>query len=63
MIVFGFGCMGEFIDIVGTATTRSNLIGALILALTALPLGLLALPGPRAWTGERGRLRLRRRAH
>jgi len=63
VIVFGFGCIGEVIDIVGTATTRSNLIGALILFLTALPLCLLAMPGPRAWISERRRLPGRGRAH
>lgn len=52
-IVLGIGCIGETIDIVGTATTHSNLIGALILALTALPLGLLTLPRSRAWISER----------
>lgn len=62
VIVFGIGCMGETIDIVGTATTRSNLIGALILVLTALPLALLALPDSRAWTSERWSLLGRRRA-
>ena len=62
VIVFGIGCMGETIDIVGTATTRSNLIGAVILVLTALPLALLALPDSRAWTSERWSLPGRRSA-
>jgi len=63
VVVLGFGCIGEVTDIVGTAMTRSNLIGALILFLTALPLGLLVLPGPRAWISERRRLRVQRRVH
>ncbi len=56
VIVFGIGCIGETVDIVGTATTDSNLIGALILVLTATPLGLLALPDSRVWIGERWKL-------
>lgn len=63
LVVFGIGSLGEAIDVLGTATARSNLIGALILVLTAVPLSLLGLPDSRAWMREQWRLPGRRRAH
>lgn len=62
VIVFIFGCIGETIDIFGTATVRSDLIGALILCLTALPLWLLRRRDSRVWMSERSRLPLQRRS-
>lgn len=47
------GCVGETIDVLGTATPTSDLIGAGILILVALPLAMLALPESRTWTAER----------
>jgi hypothetical protein len=41
LIVLVFGSIGEVVDLVGTATTQSNLIGAGILAAAAVPIGLL----------------------
>ena len=49
MLLLIFGCIGETVDLFGSATARSDLIGAGILVLAALPLALLALPGSRAW--------------
>ena len=49
VLVFGFGCIGETVDLVGTASAGSDLVGAGILAATGLPLLLLSLPRSRAW--------------
>lgn len=49
MLVLIFGCIGETVDLFGTATARSDLIGAGILVLAALPLALLTLPRSRVW--------------
>jgi hypothetical protein len=40
-----FGTIGEVIDIAGTSSTGSNLIGLLILVLAGLPVALLATAG------------------
>jgi hypothetical protein len=49
MLVLIFGCIGEAVDLFGTATASSDLIGAGILVLVALPLALLTLPRSRVW--------------
>lgn len=49
LLVLVFGSIGEVVDLVGTATATSDLIGAGILALAACPLVLLSLPGSRRW--------------
>jgi tetratricopeptide (TPR) repeat protein len=40
-VVFVFGFIGEMVDLLGTATAQSNLIGTGILVAAALPIGLL----------------------
>lgn len=49
MLLLVLGCVGETVDLFGSATATSDLIGAGILVLAALPLALLRLPGARAW--------------
>ena len=51
LAVLLFGSIGETVDLFGTASARSDLIGAGILVLAALPLALLSLPRSRAWLG------------
>lgn len=45
LIVLVVGSIGEVVDLLGTATTQSNLIGAGILTAAAVPIGLL-ITGP-----------------
>lgn len=49
-----FGTIGEISDGVGGAPASSELIGAGILVLAAVPVALLAVPASRAW--RRGRV-------
>lgn len=46
-LVLVFGSIGEIVDVVGTATAQSNLIGAAILVAAAIPIGLLSTPPAR----------------
>ncbi len=48
-LLLAFGSLGEVIDLLGSASATSDLIGAGILVLAALPLAMLALPRSRAW--------------
>ncbi|MGZ4664258.1 MAG: hypothetical protein ACXV5Q_04215 [Frankiaceae bacterium] len=54
LAVLVFGSIGEVVDLVGTATTQSNLIGAPILVAAAVPIGLLS-------TGSAGKFAASRR--
>ena len=42
LVVVVVGCIGEVVDLVGTASTESDLVGAGILILAALPVLLVA---------------------
>ena len=48
-ISLAFGTIGEVVDLFGTASGASNLIGACILLLFAIPISLLLLPSSRKW--------------
>lgn len=45
LVVLVIGSIGEVVDLMGAATTQSNLIGAAILAAAAIPI-LLLITGP-----------------
>jgi hypothetical protein len=49
------GCIGEVIDVLGTATARSNLIGAAVLVAAAVPIGLLSTRSARTFATARRR--------
>jgi hypothetical protein len=49
------GSIGEVVDLVGTATTQSNLIGAAILVAAAVPIGLLSTRSARKFAASRPR--------
>ncbi|MDB5163898.1 MAG: hypothetical protein JWS12_516 [Candidatus Saccharibacteria bacterium] len=51
-ILFVIGCIGETADALGTASLSSNLIGAGILILIVLPVGLLLTTSGRLWTKQ-----------
>ena len=51
------GSIGEIVDVVGTATTRSDLIGAAILVAAAVPVALLATGSARRFSAARRRPR------
>lgn len=57
MVVLVIGSIGEVADIVGTATTRSNLVGAAILVAAAAPLGLLSTSSARRFAAAHPRRR------
>ncbi|HEV7212902.1 MAG TPA: hypothetical protein VGN47_14430 [Blastococcus sp.] len=53
--VLVFGSIGEVVDLVGTATAQSNLIGAAILVAAAVPIGLLSSAPARRFAASRRR--------
>jgi hypothetical protein len=55
LAVLLLGSIGEVVDLVGTATTQSNLIGAAILVAAAVPIGLLSTRSARKFTSSRPR--------
>ena len=55
LVVLVFGSIGEVVDLVGTATTQSNLIGAAILVAAAVPIGLLSTGSARKLAASRPR--------
>jgi hypothetical protein len=52
LAVLVFGSIGEVVDLVGTATTQSNLIGAAILVAAAVPIGLLSTRSARTFAAS-----------
>jgi hypothetical protein len=42
LVILVFGCIGEVVDLVGTATMQSNLIGGAIIGAALVPIGLLS---------------------
>jgi hypothetical protein len=55
VVVLVFGCIGEVIDALGTATAQSNLIGAAILVAAVVPIGLLSTRSARTFATARRR--------
>ncbi|MCU1670565.1 MAG: hypothetical protein JWP40_3492 [Blastococcus sp.] len=55
LAVLLLGSIGEVVDLVGTATTQSNLIGAAILVAAAVPIGLLGTRSARKFAASRHR--------
>lgn len=55
LAVLVIGSIGEVVDMIGTATTQSNLIGAAILVAAAVPIGLLRTDSARAFAASRRR--------
>jgi hypothetical protein len=55
LAVLLFGSIGEVVDLVGTATTQSNLIGAAILGAAAVPIALLSTGSARKFAASRRR--------
>ena len=53
--VLVFGSIGEVVDLAGTATAQSNVIGAAILVATAVPIGLLSTRSARGFAASRRR--------
>jgi hypothetical protein len=58
LVVLVFGCIGEVVDLLGTASdTQGILIGAAILAAAAVPIGLLSTGPARRFAASRRRRR------
>ena len=55
LAVLVFGSIGEVVDLVGTATTQSNLIGAAILVAAGVPVGLLCTGSARTYSASQRR--------
>ena len=55
LAVLVFGSIGEVVDLVGTATTQSNLTGAAILVAAATPVGLLSTRSARTFAAAHRR--------
>jgi uncharacterized membrane protein len=53
VVVCVVGVIGEIVDLVGTATAGSDLIGLLVLVLAALPVVLVGTPSARRYAGLR----------
>lgn len=53
--VLVFGSIGEVVDLVGTATMDSNLVGAAILVAAATPIGLLSTGSARRFAASHRR--------
>ncbi|MCU1615679.1 MAG: hypothetical protein JWO98_3219 [Frankiales bacterium] len=53
LAVFLLGSIGEVVDLVGSATTQSNLIGAAFLVASAVPIGLLSTGSARKFAASR----------
>jgi len=51
-VPLAFGCIGETVDLFGTASHASDAIGAGILLLFAIPIVLLLLPSSRQWVAR-----------
>jgi hypothetical protein len=57
LVVLVIGSIGEVADLVGTATTQSDLIGAGILVAAVIPAALLSTPSARNFAAGRRRRR------
>jgi hypothetical protein len=55
LVVLPLGSIGEVVDLMGTATTQSSLIGATILVAAAVPIGLLSTRSAQNFAASRPR--------